>query len=298
MRKFYATLVILFTLLLLHGCVFVTESLDYRNDLSDYEVKKIVKTVFLSQHALADAALLATDGYTTVTSERYPAERYACQEGGYIRFEIDQNGYALTFETGDLIRLAYDDCIYTTYYDDRSHLSGPIDITWYQDMADSANRLIELDIAYHNTWLKNRYTTLYLNGRIGVHYDEDYSRERLELVLSSDELRIQRSDFSGDDTYENIVLDFSMDTYSYAYRYSYHGTLFNSYLGRLTFTTLSPMRGYRDKNPFDGEFKITNAHMTLRVIPIDDYYVDIVVQNHYDSYENRTIHTTWMNIGL
>jgi hypothetical protein len=38
--------------------------------------------------------------------------------------------------------------------------------------------------------------------------------------------------------------------------------------------------------------------MTLRILPVDDYYVDIVVRNSCDTYQNRTIHTTWLNIGL
>ncbi len=300
MRRHYTTVTMLLLLLFWQGCVFVADSLDYRNDLSDYEVKRIVRTVFLSQHALADAALLTSDSYSTLTisGDGYQTDSYACNEGGEIRFQIDNGGYSFSFSTGDLLHLSYDACAWDSYYDAPIRLSGPVDLTWYQDMQDRESRLIELAIDYRHAMLKNGYTTLWLDGELGLHYDLDNLAGILKVVLSSTQLRIDNSDVYGEDTYENIVLDFTMDTRDYAYSYSYHGTLFNSRLGRLTFSTLAPMRGYRDANPYSGTFKITNAHVTLRVIPVDDYYVDIVVRNSYDSYQNRTIRTTWLNIGL
>ena len=300
MRNLYTTIILAMLLFLTQGCRFVAESLDYQNGLSDYEAGKIVRTVLLSQHTIADAALLSASGYRRMgpSSDLYPNERYSCQDGGYIRFTFDEDGYSLTFESGDLIHLNYDTCRYHNYDDSTWLLNGPVDLTWYQDMEDSVNRVIELGITYHDAWLQNSYATAYLDGEIGLHYDEDYTSDRLQLVLTSDELRVRANNATQSNTFENIVLDFSMNMSDYRYRYTYHGTLFNAYLGRLTFTTLSPIQGNRDDNPYRGELKITNAHMTLRVIPVDTYYVDIIVQNHYDTFENRTIHTTWRDIGL
>ena len=301
MKKRISQAVLMLILLpLIQGCLFIAESLDYRRDLSDYEVKRIVRRVLLSQHVIADAALATTDGYTQLYGAytSYDTTRYSCRDGGYLRLEIGEGDYTFSFESGDLLHLTYDNCRCDACESEFDRLSGPVDIVWYQDSEDALQRVIELGITYHYADLYAPFTSVRLDGRIGLHYDRDYRRGILRLILSTNDLSLHGSDFGDDTRYENVVLDFTMDEASHAWRYSYSGTLFSSYLGRLTFTTLTPLEGYDAHNPDRGEFKITNAHMSLRVVPRGNGAVDIYVENHFDITQNRTIRTSWRDIGL
>ena len=287
-------------LTLFAGCIIVDDSLDYRNNLSDYEVKKIVRKVLLSQNSINRAGVVTSDGLEKIITSRsrYLHDRVPCNDGGYVTFTLSDGTVSLTLSTGDLLHIEYDDCSYTPLYYDQSRLNGSIDIHYNQNIEDYRRKLLDFTIDYYNTWLYSRYGTLRIDGTMGVHYDEDYERHELKLIFSSNRLVIDNRDRYDQDIFSNIVLHYTIDTTSTAYAYEYSGTLYNSYLGRLTFTTRDTMEGYGDQNPRRGRFEISNAHVTLTVIPIDNYYVDIDVENHYYVSQNRTIHTTWINIGL
>ncbi len=298
MQRIWHTLIVLWAFFLFGGCVIVDGSLDYRNNLSDYEAKKIVRKLFLSQESFIQAALLNSSGFSTILQTSYnPYEtRYSCLESGYFTLRISSDLTSVP-EGTDPLYLDYSECTYDTYLYPQSRLSGSVIFTYYQNMQDRYNKLLDFRVTYTHTYLYTSYGTRYLDGSVGIHYDEDYTRQLLRLTLSSSQLIIAESGYR-DDRYENVVLDFTLDTHTGHYTYSYSGTLYNTYLGRLTYSTLAAMEGNNNGYPSYGEIKITNAHMSLIVRPLDDYYVDIEVRNHYYPGQNRIIHTTWINIGL
>ncbi len=298
-----AVLISLFVSVLIFfaGCIIVSDRLDYRHDLSDYEVKKIVRKVLLSQHTINRAGIITSDDLEKLIetrSLRAYYERLECDEGGYLTFTLSDGTFSLTLSPGIPYYFTYYDCRYAPLYFAPNRLNGAVEITYHQDIEDRYGKLLDFSIDYRDTYLETDTAAVRIAGRLGVHYDESYREHILSLIFSSTRLEIENSDYYHRDIFNNIVLDYTIDTQSYHYRYSYSGTLDNTYLGRLTFTTLIPMEGYGAHNPYYGRFKISNAHMDLLVIPRDDYYVDIVVENHYDTIQNHTIHTTWINIGL
>jgi hypothetical protein len=288
-------------LILFAGCIITDDSLDYRNDLSDHEVKKIVRTVLLSQNSINRAGLITSDGLENLVrrnSRYYNDNRLECSDGGYLTFTLFDDNFAITLETETPLHIDYYECLYAPLYYDASRLDGGMNIIYHQHTEDSYEKLLDFSIEYLDTYLYSSGTTIRIDGKLGVHYDEDYLRHQLALVFSANRLEIENRTYYDKDIFTNIVLEYHIDTNTYAYRYSYSGTLYNSYFGRLTFSTLTPMEGYGNHNPRIGRFKISNAHINLLVIPQDDYYVDIIVENHYYPSRNHTIHTTWLNIGL
>lgn len=304
MRKFSQILILLWGLLFLDGCVIVEEPLDYRHGISDYEAKRIVRKVFLSQHSLADASLLTSvsfgsllDDYAQIHYDPY-ANRYGCDDRGYFTLQLGSDGLQLTIDSGDLLEIEYQTCQTELYSGFAPQLNGPVAITYHQNRLDRYSRMLDFTVTYHDALLTTLFGAYYLEGSIGVHYDEDMQRGMLALVLSSNRFQLYGDRYTQRDRFDNVVLDFTMDTISQRYRYNYSGTLYNSYLGRLTFSTFLPLEGIGDQNPATGELKIGNAQMRLIVTPLDDYYVDIQLISNSDPRENRTIHTTWLNIGL
>ena len=300
MKRAIIVSVIVFALTLFAGCIIIDDSLDYRHDLSDYKVKKIVRKVLLSQNSINRAGVVTSDGLDQIITNRsrYLHDRVACNGGGYVTFTLSDGTVSLTLSAGDLLHIEYDDCSYTPLYYDQSRLDGSIDIQYNQNIEDYRTKLLDFTINYYDTYLYSHYGTLRIDGEVGVHYNEDYTLHELKLIFSSNRLVIDNRDRYDEDLFTNIVLNYTIETDTTAYAYEYSGTLDNDYFGRLTFTTRETMEGYGNKNPQRGRFEISNAHMTLTVIPINDYYVDIDVDNHYYASRNRTIHTTWINIGL
>ena len=298
-RRITAAVVLLVALIGIGGCVIVDDGLDYRHDLSDYEAKKIVRTVFLTQQSLGRAAMISARSTETIfDGDRYgEGNRYDCLSGGYLTLELGVDGLQLSLSAGDIVQLDYHQCLCDPLYAHESYLDGPVALTYHQSLSDSHERLYDVTLSYADTWLDTPTGGAWFDGRIGLHYDEDFDTRMHHLILSSDTLDIRRGSYASQRLY-NIVLDFRMQRDTLHYRYDYSGTLYSDYLGRLTFSTLYPMEGYADRNPSAGLFKISNTTVTLKVRPIDDYYVDILLENRYDPSQNRTIHTTWMNIGL
>ncbi|RUM64506.1 MAG: hypothetical protein DSZ05_07455 [Sulfurospirillum sp.] len=287
-------------LVLFAGCIIIDDSLDYRSDLSDYEVKKIVRKVLVSQNSINRAGLVTSDGLEKLITNRsrYYDNRISCTEGGYITFTLSGGDLSVSFTTDTLLHIVYDDCRYRPFYYEQSRLNGSLDIRYNQRHEDARGKLLDFTIRYFDTSLYTKEGSVRINGEMGVHYDEAYWQHQLALVFSSNRLEIANRDYYERDIFTNIVLEYGIDTRTYHYTYHYSGTLYNSYLGTLSFTTLDAMQGYSNQNPQKGRFKISNAHVTLRVVPIDDYYVDIIVEGHDYTGQNRTIHTTWINIGL
>jgi hypothetical protein len=280
------------------GCVIVNDTLDYRNDLSDYEAKKIVKKVLISQQTISKAALINNESLELFSAyDGYAANRYDCSENGYISLQLDGDGFAVNISTGDILNLNYYECTYATPWYSQSRINGPVAITYHQYMHDYQALVSDFTLTFNHTAIQSVYGLERIDGVLGVHLDQDYRRKQLQLTLSANHLVVENSNWERQ-TFNNIVLDFTMDTYNNRYRYSYSGTLYSDYLGTLTFSTLLPMEGYGDHNPAYGSFKISNEHVTLTVKPVDDYYVDIILDNHFYPTKNRIIRTTWINIGL
>ncbi len=297
MRSF---VMFLFTLITFYGCK-IDGRLDYKNDLSDYEAKKIVREVLLSQHSISSAGLITSDGLNNLaknrTRELY-SDRYSCQNSGYAAITLSEGDFSLTFSTDESFSINYYDCAFTPYYYDQTKLNGLINVTFHQDLYDYQDRLLDFSVSYVNTYLYSSFGKIYIDGDMGVRYDYNYYAQLLNVIFLSNHLLIETDNFIEKNIFSNIVLDFTMNTNNYIYSYKYSGTLYNSYLGNLTFTTPVTLVGYKDKNPYSGNFKISNDYMSIVVMPLDDYYVDIIIQNRYEYNQNRTIHTTWINLGL
>ena len=99
-------------------------------------------------------------------------------------------------------------------------------------------------------------------------------------------------------TMSNIILDFDLDTLSQDYIYDYQGYMYDAYHNRYHFSTSLPFVGIAHNNPYKGIMQIIGEDETLVVSVIDDYYVDIAVYDHYDSYYDRVIHSTWERLGF
>ena len=298
MRKFLPYLLLLALFIGFGGCVIVSDSLDYRNDLSDYEAKKIVRKVFISQQTISRAALISNETLGSfIEYDGYSANRYNCSDSGYITLQLDDDGFSLNISSGDILNLNFYECAYEIPWYSQSRINGPVAITYHQYMHDYQSHISDFTIEFNHTALQALYGLERIDGILGVHLDQDYQRDILRLTLSSNHLVVENSSWEKQ-IFNNIVLDFTMDTYTNRYSYSYSGTLYSDYLGRLTFSTLIPLEGYGAHNPSRGSFKISNEHVSLTVIPVDDYYVDIRLENHFYPTKNRIIHTTWINIGL
>lgn len=300
MKKAFFISSIVSILVLFAGCIIIDDSLDYRNDLSDYEVKKIVRTVLASQNTINRAGLVTSDGLGKIARQksRYLNTNLSCDDGGYIAFSWQTGDFSATFITDSPLRLQYHECLYAPYYYDPYKVNGEIEIITHQFVDDYRNKLLDLTLHYYDTYLYTGSATIYLEGNIGVHYDYDYGSDYLAMVLTAPDFTIKNSSGYEKESFSNVVLNFQLDTLSQRYSYDYSGTLYNSYLGRLSFTTLEHMQGEGNRNPCAGRFKISNDDMSVIVVPYDDYYVDIYVDNRYHPSRNRRIHTTWINIGL
>ncbi len=99
-------------------------------------------------------------------------------------------------------------------------------------------------------------------------------------------------------TMSNIILDFDLDTLTQDYIYDYQGYMYDMYHDRYHFSTSLPFVGGAHSNPYKGIMQIIGENETLVVSVLDDYYVDIAVYDHYDSYHDRVIHTTWRRLGF
>ncbi len=96
----------------------------------------------------------------------------------------------------------------------------------------------------------------------------------------------------------NIILDFDLDTLTQDYIYDYQGYMYDTYHDRYQFSTSLPFVGNAYSNPYKGIMQIIGEDETIVVSVIDDYYVDITIYDHYDSYYDRVIHSTWRRLGF
>ncbi len=291
---------LLFSILLFGfgGCIIVSDTLDYRNDLSDYEVKKIVRKIFVSRQTLTHAALIGNESFGQLSAyTAVPTERYTCGEQGYMTLRLQGDTLSFTLSAGDRLYLNYYACGFEMVWpgDGYSRLNGAVSITWNQYMYDSEGEVADFTIDFDRAVLTAPSGMERLDGRVGVHLERDYRRSMLGLILSSNRLVVENSRRE-EQTFTNVVLDLHTDRTTMRYRYRYSGTLYSDYLGRLTFSTPVTLEGYGDRNPAYGRLTISNEHVRLTVRPVDDYYVDIVLENYIYPSRNRIIHTTWINL--
>jgi len=99
-------------------------------------------------------------------------------------------------------------------------------------------------------------------------------------------------------TMSNVLLDFDLDILTQDYIYDYQGYMYDAYHDRYQFSTSQSFVGYADNHPYKGVMHIIGEHETMVVSVIDEYYVDIAVYDHYDSYHDRVIHSTWRALGF
>ncbi len=292
MRDF---IIFFFTLSIFYGCT-INSNLDYARNISDFEVKKIVKEVLSSQNTIGAAGLITSDGLSEIAkwnkTRDFFNDRYTLQNDGYASITLNEDDFSLTFSANESLNINYYDCAFKPYYYDQTRLNGIVDITLNHDLYDYQNRLLDFSVRYLNTYLYTDFGEIRINGSMGVRYDYDHYQNLLSVLFLTNTLSIES------DTFTNISLDFTMNTDSYIYDYKYSGTLYNEYLGNLTFFTPVNLVGYKDKNPYSGRFKILNDYIDILVIVLDDYYVDIIVREKNDAFKRRTIHTTWINLGL
>jgi hypothetical protein len=230
-KAFYISLIVSI-FVLFAGCIVTDDTLDYRNDLSDYEVKKIVQKVLLSQNSINRAGLVASDGLENLTqrSGRAYNDPFSCTDGGYLTLTYADGSLAMSLQTEVPLYLGYYDCSYAPYYYEPSRLNGQINLITHQNIIDTYTHLLDVTLCYDNTYLYTGYDTLYLDGDVGVHYDMDYYNNYLTLVVSAPDLYMQSHVTHENDRYSNIVLNFQLDTLHEYYTYDYSGTLYNNYL--------------------------------------------------------------------
>jgi len=99
-------------------------------------------------------------------------------------------------------------------------------------------------------------------------------------------------------TMSNVILDFDLDTLTQDYIYDYQGYMYNNYYDRYQFSTAQSFVGVVNSNPYKGVMHIIGEDETMVVSVVDEYYVDIAVYDHYDSYHDRVIHSTWRALGF
>ena len=99
-------------------------------------------------------------------------------------------------------------------------------------------------------------------------------------------------------TMSNVLLDFDMDTLTRDYIYDYQGYMYDAYQDRYHFRTSQSFVGNANSNPYKGVMHIIGQDETMVVSVVDEHYVDIAIYDHYDSYYDRVIHSTWEGLGF
>jgi hypothetical protein len=99
-------------------------------------------------------------------------------------------------------------------------------------------------------------------------------------------------------TLSDIILDFDVDTLNQDYLYTYGGYIYDDYHDRYHFDTSLPFVGKAHNTPYKGVMRISGEFEDIVVSVLDDIYVDIHIYDHYNSYHDRVIHSTWQALGF
>lgn len=99
-------------------------------------------------------------------------------------------------------------------------------------------------------------------------------------------------------TLSNVIFDYDLDTLTDDYVYDYAGYLYDNYHDRYHFTTAIPFVGKGIQAPYKGVMQIIGDHETMVLTAVDAYHVEIAVYDHYDSYYDKVIYTTWHALGI
>ncbi len=97
---------------------------------------------------------------------------------------------------------------------------------------------------------------------------------------------------------QDVLLDFDLDIHTKKYIYDYQGYMYDTYHDRYQFSTPLSFVGFQGALPHKGVMHIVGEEETLIVTIMDAYYIDIAIYNHYDSYYDRVIHTSWHSLGF
>jgi len=96
----------------------------------------------------------------------------------------------------------------------------------------------------------------------------------------------------------DAYLDFDLDTQTQEYAYDYRGYLYDIYHDRYQFDTTLSFVANADQNPHKGVMQIVGAEETIIVTVLNDRDVDIRIYEHYDTYYDRVIHSSWKSLGF
>ena len=130
------------------------------------------------------------------------------------------------------------------------------------------------------------------------YYHDSFTQEDI-LSLKLDVGNVRLSGYNHTQiSLSNITLDFDLDTITQDYIYDYQGYMYDAYHDRYRFITTKPFVGSAHNNPYKGAMEIVGNLETINIRVIDEVNVDIHVYDHYDSYHDRVIHSTWHRLGF
>ena len=146
--------------------------------------------------------------------------------------------------------------------------------------------------AYTNNLLSS--DILYINN---YAYHDNTFDDILSLQLYIGDITLAGYSYDSFSMY-NVGLDFDLDTLTQNYIYDYRGYIYDDYYSSYHFTTAESFVGIGHNNPYRGLMYIIGEDKTIVVDVIDAWYVDIAIYDHYDSYHDRVIHSSWRALGF
>ena len=152
--------------------------------------------------------------------------------------------------------------------------------TIYNAGSNQSNNLLSDNILYANNYSHDSITVddiLSLELHIGDITLAGYGYDRFSM--------------------SDVALDFDLDTLTQDYVYDYDGYMYDDYQ-RYHFTTSLSFAGNNNNPPHKGIMQIIGEDETFVVTVVDDYHVNIAVYDHYNSYYDHVIRTTWRALGF
>ncbi len=136
-----------------------------------------------------------------------------------------------------------------------------------------------------------------------IPYAQDYYHDsQLHDGISSTQLHVSDMTIAGygynDFSLSDVVLEFDVDMLNQDFLYTYDGYIYDAYQDRYQFDTTLPFVGKAHSNPYKGVMRISGGGEDIVVSVLDDIYVDIHIYDHYDSYHDRVIHSSWRALGF
>ena len=130
------------------------------------------------------------------------------------------------------------------------------------------------------------------------YHDSHTQEDILSLKLNVAELSLVGEGYNHF-SLSDVELDFDLDTRTQDYIYDYAGYIYDDYYhDRYRFYSTRSFVGNGHQTPYKGIMKLEGNTQNITVFVLDEQRVDIKVYDHYDSYHDRTIHTTWTKLGI